>query len=38
MWLTQNHLLGDESDTTDIINAFEKVTIALKKNPEKFNI
>ena len=38
VWLTQNHLLGDESDTTDIINAFEKVTIALKKNPEKFNI
>ena len=37
VWLTQNHLLGDESDIQDIINAFEKVTMALKNHPEKFN-
>jgi hypothetical protein len=38
VWLTQNHLLGDDSDMQDIINTFEKVTIALNKNPEKFDI
>lgn len=38
VWLTQNHLLGNESDIQDIINAFEKVTTALKNNPEKFDI
>ena len=38
VWLTQNHLLGNESDIQDIINAFEKVTIALKNNPEKFDL
>lgn len=37
VWLTQNHLLGDESDIQDIINAFEKVTMALKNYPEKFD-
>jgi len=37
VWLTQNHLLGDESDIQDIINAFEKVTMALKNHPEKFD-
>ncbi|MEC9273165.1 MAG: DegT/DnrJ/EryC1/StrS family aminotransferase [Candidatus Neomarinimicrobiota bacterium] len=38
VWLTQNHLLGDDSDIKDIINAFEKVTVALNKYPEKFDI
>ena len=37
VWLTQNHLMGDESDIQDIINAFEKVTMALKNYPEKFD-
>ena len=37
VWLTQNHLLGDESDIQDIINVFEKVTMALKNYPEKFD-
>ena len=37
VWLTQNHLLGNESDIHDIINAFEKVTAAIKNNPEKFD-
>ena len=37
VWLTQNHLLGNESDTQDIIDAFEKVTTALKDTPEIFN-
>ena len=37
IWLTQNHLLGDESDINDIINAFEKVTMTLKNYPEKFD-
>ena len=37
IWLTQNHLLGDESDINDIINAFEKVTMTLKNHPEKFD-
>ena len=37
VWLTQNHLLGDESDIQDIINAFEKVLTVLKKNPEIFD-
>jgi hypothetical protein len=35
--LTQNPLLGDESDINDIINAFEKVTMTLKNHPEKFD-
>ena len=37
VWLTQNHLLGNESDTQDIIDAFEKVITALKYTPEIFN-
>jgi len=37
VWLTQNHLLGNKNDIQDIINAFEKVTVALKNNPEKFD-
>jgi dTDP-4-amino-4,6-dideoxygalactose transaminase len=37
VWLTQNHLLGNDRDTQDIIDAFEKVTTALKKTPELFN-
>ena len=36
VWLTQNHLLGNDRDTQDIINAFEKVTMALKQRPEQF--
>jgi len=36
VWLKQNHLLGDENDTQDIIDAFEKVTTALKNKPELF--
>jgi dTDP-4-amino-4,6-dideoxygalactose transaminase len=36
VWLKQNHLLGDSQDTQDIIDAFEKVTTALKKTPELF--
>jgi len=36
VWLTQNHLLGNDLDTRDIIDAFEKVTTALKQKPELF--
>jgi len=36
VWLKQNHLLGSDSDTQDIINAFEKVTHYLKTKPELF--
>lgn len=36
VWLKQNHLLGDENDINDIVNAFEKVTDALRKTPEIF--
>jgi len=36
VWLKQNHLLGDEDDTQDIINAVEKVTIAMKNDPKQF--
>ena len=36
VWIKQNHLLGDESDIKDIINAFEKVTNAIIKHPELF--
>lgn len=36
IWLKQNHLLGSEKDTQDVINAFEKVTSALRKTPDKF--
>ncbi len=36
VWLRQNHLLGDVQDTQDIVDAFEKVTTALKREPELF--
>ena len=36
VWLRQNHLIGSEDDTNDIINAFEKVVSAIKKDPKKF--
>ena len=36
VWIKQNHLLGDDQDVQDIIDAFEKVTTALKKSPELF--
>ncbi len=36
VWLKQNHLLGEEQDIQDIIDAFEKVTTALKTSPELF--
>lgn len=36
VWLKQNHLLGSEEDTKDIINAFEKVTDAMNKEPDLF--
>jgi len=36
VWLKQNHLLGDEDDIQDIINAVEKVTIAMKHDPKQF--
>ena len=36
VWLKQNHLIGSEDDTNDIINAFEKVVSAIKKDSKKF--
>ena len=36
VWLKQNHLIGTIDDTNDIINAFEKVVSAIKKDPKKF--
>ncbi|MFH1851902.1 MAG: DegT/DnrJ/EryC1/StrS family aminotransferase [Candidatus Neomarinimicrobiota bacterium] len=36
VWLKQNHLLGDHNDTQSIIDAFKKVTGALRENPELF--
>ncbi len=36
VWLKQNHLLGNDSDTQDIINAFVKVTNAMQVDPEIF--
>ncbi len=36
VWLKQNHLLGGKKDVQDIIDAFEKVTTALKNSPELF--
>lgn len=36
IWLKQNHLLGTEIDTQDVIDAFEKVTTEIRKNPERF--
>jgi len=36
VWLKQNHLLGGEKENQDVIDAFVKVTSAIKNNPEKF--
>ncbi|MFC1565548.1 hypothetical protein ACFL4B_01220, partial [Candidatus Neomarinimicrobiota bacterium] len=36
VWLKQNHLLGTDEDTQDIINAFVKVTNAMKETPNLF--
>ena len=36
VWLKQNYLLGTPQDTQDVINAFEKVTSEMKKNPKLF--
>jgi len=36
IWLKQNHLLGSEKDTQDIISAFEKVTTTMRSNPKLF--
>ena len=36
VWLRQNHLIGTDNDLEDIINAFEKVTTAMCKSPDKF--
>ena len=36
VWLKQNHLLGTDEDTQDIINAFVKVTNAMKNDPKLF--
>ncbi len=35
VWLKQNHLLGNDKDIQDIIDAFEKVTSVIKNHPEK---
>ena len=36
VWLKQNYLLSDDSDIQDIVDAFKKVTTALKNEPELF--
>ena len=36
VWLKQNHLLGTDEDTQDIINAFVKVINAMKETPNLF--
>lgn len=36
VWLKQNYLLGNEDDLQDIIDAFEKVTTAMKAEPGLF--
>jgi len=36
VWLKQTYLLGTERDTQDIIDAFEKVTTAMRKSPALF--
>ena len=36
IWLKQNYLLGTPQDTQDVINAFEKVTVEMKSNPNLF--
>jgi dTDP-4-amino-4,6-dideoxygalactose transaminase len=37
IWMKQTHLLGDEADIRDIINAFEKVTTVMRSEPGLFN-
>ena len=37
VWLKQNHLLGNDDDTKDIIDAFVKVTTVMKESPELFS-
>ena len=37
VWLRQNHLLGSIDDLKDVVDAFDKVSNALKKNPKKFD-
>lgn len=37
VWLKQNHLLGNDDDVQDIIDAFIKVTTVMKENPELFS-
>jgi dTDP-4-amino-4,6-dideoxygalactose transaminase len=37
VWLKQNHLLGNDEDIKDIIDAFVKVTTEMKQNPEQFS-
>jgi dTDP-4-amino-4,6-dideoxygalactose transaminase len=36
VWLTHNHLLGDEEDIQDIMDAFEKVTTEMQSDPKSF--
>ena len=36
VWLKQNYLLGTTEDTQDIIDAFEKVTYFIKRDPDFF--
>ena len=36
MWLKQNHLIGSQEDTQDVIDAFEKVVTAMQKDPKLF--
>ena len=36
VWIKQNHLLGNDEDIQDIIDAFEKVTTCIKNEPELF--
>lgn len=37
VWLRQTHLLGNDDDIKDIINAFVKVTTVITQNPELFS-
>lgn len=37
VWLRQTHLLGDDKDIQDIVDAFVKVTTVLKEQPELFS-
>tara|TARA_B100000214_G_scaffold241889_1_gene177187 strand:- start:223 stop:1467 length:1245 start_codon:yes stop_codon:yes gene_type:complete len=36
VWLKQNHLIGSQEDTQDVIDAFEKVVTAMQKDPKLF--